>query len=316
MKKDNDLLLEVANLYYHKGLSQIMISKRLNLSRPKVCRLLQQCRDKGIVETIIHDRYDRNYFLEQKLSEIFKLTTIKVKSNYFKTQKEIFPLNDVIGDYINSIIYENAIVAISRGKTIKDFTSKFKTDKKAHIDVIQLIGMNDNESNNISEMEIVQDFAKSYGGDYHYLLTPFFSEEEQPREYFSNKTVVKDTLSLARKANIALISCANALSNDEVVIWNNLLSDAEKNELQTKKAVGISCGYYYDIQGNIIETSIHDKLIGLSIEEIKGIDNVIGVVHGKQKAKAILGALRGNFFNTLITEEETALQILIENEYC
>ena len=48
--EETRLLVKVSKFYYEEGLSQDEIIKRLNLSRSKVSRLLQQARDEGIVQ--------------------------------------------------------------------------------------------------------------------------------------------------------------------------------------------------------------------------------------------------------------------------
>jgi len=47
---DYRLLLKVSRLYYEREYTQQQISDRLNLSRPKVSRLLQQAEDVGVVK--------------------------------------------------------------------------------------------------------------------------------------------------------------------------------------------------------------------------------------------------------------------------
>ncbi|MGQ9622992.1 MAG: MarR family transcriptional regulator [Candidatus Caldatribacteriaceae bacterium] len=50
---DEDLLVRVAWLHYQEGYSQNDIADMLHLSRPKVSRLLDRAREKGIVRFFI-----------------------------------------------------------------------------------------------------------------------------------------------------------------------------------------------------------------------------------------------------------------------
>ena len=49
-----DLLAEVARLYYEKNMTQSEISRHIHTSRSTVSRLLQDARDRSVVEIIIH----------------------------------------------------------------------------------------------------------------------------------------------------------------------------------------------------------------------------------------------------------------------
>lgn len=64
------------------------------------------------------------------------------------------------------------------------------------------------------------------------------------------------------------------------------------------------------MEGNEVITPFVNKMIGLGIEDIKNKENVICVAGLEMKAEAILGAVRGGYINTLITDEEAAKAVL------
>ena len=54
MAERTDLLVRVAELYYEQGLNQNEVAKLLNVSRPTVSRLLDEAKEAGVVEIVIH----------------------------------------------------------------------------------------------------------------------------------------------------------------------------------------------------------------------------------------------------------------------
>ena len=54
-------------------------------------------------------------------------------------------------------------------------------------------------------------------------------------------------------------------------------------------------------------------MIGLGIQDIKKTKNVVCVAGLEMKAEAILGAIRGGYIKTLITDESAAKKILLLN---
>ena len=54
MAERTDLLVRVAELYYEQGLNQNEVAKLLNTSRPTVSRLLDEAKDAGVVEIVVH----------------------------------------------------------------------------------------------------------------------------------------------------------------------------------------------------------------------------------------------------------------------
>ncbi|WP_281047916.1 sugar-binding domain-containing protein [Sphaerochaeta pleomorpha] len=59
---------------------------------------------------------------------------------------------------------------------------------------------------------------------------------------------------------------------------------------------------------------MEDRLIGLSLETPKSLDNIIGVAAGIPKVEAIKAVLRGNYLDVLITDIATAERLLEESD--
>src|SRR5437764_14650346 len=66
-------LVKVAQLYYEDDLNQEEISARLQLSRTKVARLLQEARRIGIVQIRVVAPHRTSLALERRLERVFGL---------------------------------------------------------------------------------------------------------------------------------------------------------------------------------------------------------------------------------------------------
>ena len=69
MNNHESLLVHVAQLYYQQNLNQSEISKIVGLSRPTVSRMLEEAREVGIVEIIVHDPIRKNHDLSARLRD-------------------------------------------------------------------------------------------------------------------------------------------------------------------------------------------------------------------------------------------------------
>ena len=180
------------------------------------------------------------------------------------------------------------------------------------IQVVQLIGLMNNPSQNEEEMDLVRKFAKMYGGTSHNLFAPFVLEDSEARQVLNRVAAVGKTIELAKKADVILSSVGKFDLQDKSILWNSYLGQEEKLHLKKMGSVGLFCGRYYDINGKMADTALHDKIFGLEIEEIVAREHVICVAQGREKVLPILGALHGKLFNTLITDERTAMNVLIQ----
>ena len=89
-----------------------------------------------------------------------------------------------------------------------------------------------------------------------------------------------------------------------------LTSPEESKSFIAKGAVGVIAGRFFDVQGEWIKGAMDDRLMGITLDEVRQIPTRIAVAGGSDKVDSILGALRGGFANVLITDEQTARSIL------
>jgi len=61
-----------------------------------------------------------------------------------------------------------------------------------------------------------------------------------------------------------------------------------------------------DRDGNVCPIELNQRVIGITVDKIKAIPNVIAVAGGTEKQDAILAALKGGYINVLVTDEKTA----------
>lgn len=66
----------------------------------------------------------------------------------------------------------------------------------------------------------------------------------------------------------------------------------------------------FDINGNIVDEKVKDRIISVELEKLKKMEYSIGIAESAEKAWSILGALNGGFVNVLITNNETAETVL------
>ena len=313
IENQEELLRSCVDLYYNRELSQNEIAKKLYISRSSVSRLLKTAREKGIVRIKINDdSTPRSPLLEKIFKETFPLENVIITAeNPHDPQMDL--VARATARYMDTLVHDDLTIAISRGKTLKAVVDKMDSSRKVAINVVQLIGLMNNPEKNDDEMDIAKLFANAYGGDYYNLYSPFIIEDEKVREIFNRYAAVGKTLEMAEKADLVLTSIGAYSVEDKHIISNSYLSREEKKRMIREGVVGLICGYYFDIDGNVLKTSIDDQIIGLRFSRILE-KQVIGVATGLDKVKPILGALRGDFLDTLITDEITAINVLIANQ--
>ncbi|MEH7376573.1 sugar-binding transcriptional regulator [Neobacillus drentensis] len=115
---------------------------------------------------------------------------------------------------------------------------------------------------------------------------------------------IHEVLKLIKSASMVLHGIGDAITMAERRKTNpEILS-----MLESSKAVGEAFGYYFNEQGEIVHKVL---TIGLQLENLVGIPNVIAVAGGTSKAKAIKAYLKQAPASTiLITDEGAARKLL------
>lgn len=316
MAADNheELMMQAAIMYYRDDMTQDEIAKKLYLSRTKVSRLLKLAKETNKVEIRLNEAWHRNVFLEKMFRTLFGLEDAVILSDLPEDSKKAFwSLAKGAADYIDTILKPDSIVGIGRGETLHAIVDCMEPGRKLPIKVVQLIGLLNNPSKNEEEMELVWKFANAYGGTFYNLFTPFVLTDKEARQVLNHVAAVGKSIEVAGKADIVLTSLGKIDVADRNILWNSYLSKEEKGYVLEKEPLGLFCGRYYDINGEIIEMELHDRIFGLEVDEIVKKEHVIGVSMGREKVLPILGALRGKLIKTLITDERTALNVLIRD---
>jgi DNA-binding transcriptional regulator LsrR (DeoR family) len=94
------------------------------------------------------------------------------------------------------------------------------------------------------------------------------------------------------------------------MIWMGYLTSKDIAWLTANGAVGHMCAQHFDSNGQIMEIELNRRAIGMGISALRNIDTVIAIAGGEIKANAILGAIRGNYLDVLITDDQAAQKVL------
>ena len=89
-----------------------------------------------------------------------------------------------------------------------------------------------------------------------------------------------------------------------------LVNEEEFVELKQLNAVGDICGHCFNEKGIFIESKLEDRLVSISIEQLRKFGNRVAIAGGIKKAIAIKGALLSGIITTLVIDEETAKEIV------
>lgn len=304
-----ELMTRVAWLHFLEGMTQREIASYLGLSQPKVARLVDRAQKKGIVKISIASPYRSCLEVEKKLSRLFP-TLQDVLVVPTPSQEAVFESLGRAGAwYLERVLKDGDLVGIAWGRTLKQVALSIKRAEVKHLKFVTLVG-GLTSSASLNPYTIGEKLASIFEGECYYLYAPAVVESEEVRNFYLQEQINRRTMDLARQAKWSLLGIGTVDPRYSIYSLTGFIDYHEWELLRQKGAVGDIVGQFYDIEGRMVETPLHRRTVAIPLEDVKKMQNVIGIAGGLSKVEAIRGALRGGYIKILITDELTALKIV------
>jgi deoxyribonucleoside regulator len=303
-------VVRAAKMYYQLDYSQQAIAEELGISRPSVSRLLQEAKDRGIVQIRIVDPEEDVQQLAELLKEHYGLKECLIADSPVNDEKVI---KEEIGrkasEYLFQIVKDGDIIGATWGTTIYEVARHMKTKSVHDVNVTQLNGGVSYSETNTYAAEILNYLGRAFHTSPHFLPLPAIVDHLVVKQAIVSDRHIRYVLELAEKANIALFTVGNRYE-ESALYKADYLSEEDLKVLKEKHAVGDICSHMIDIEGNVCDEGINSRTIGIGLEHLRKKEFSILAAGGMKKAEGIIGALNGQYANVLITDQYTA-EVLI-----
>lgn len=305
--QDMELLVEVARMYYEQDMTQQQIADKIYVSRSRVSRMIKRAKALGLVEIIIKPAFESHYSLEKLLAARFGLKDVLVAYSESSGIQEEFDIVCNMGaSYLSSKLDNHSVLSVSRGKTVSTVVQNLKPQRTyPDMKLVQLTGSLENISSpGVDETYTMQRIATLYGCQFKRLYLPYLMDDEESQRLIMKRAATADAFRHHQDVNMFISGV------DTLLFWTDYISEQSVAFLLKKGAVGCIWGYFFDLNGNIIETPLYDRMIIPKRSIFQTVDTRICIANDRFKIRAILGALRGGMCNVLITNSKIAQQLL------
>jgi DNA-binding transcriptional regulator LsrR (DeoR family) len=305
------LINTILTLYYVDGVTQSEIARNLGLSTAKVNRLLQQARELGYVNITIRTPFQHLFDLEARLKAVFGLQdAIVIPSVAGNSSSLMNPIGAVAAEYLLERLRDGDVLGIGGGTAVNAVVHAIEPARTYQVDVVPVLGAVQGQITTDVNY-LAAHMAERLGGKAYQLHAPAFVETREHCETLKSMGPVKEILDIARRANIALLGIGTVDAETSRFVQFTALSAEDMKQIAGDcGGVGEIGAYVYDIEGRACANEFADRVIGLTLADIRGIPFRIGMAATPAKALPIYGALRGGYLHTLITDEAAACGVL------
>jgi len=304
---DYRLCVQAAMLYYQDGLTQAEIGDKLGYSRVKINRVLSLAREVGIVEIRMKVPPGWHLGLENELLRTFNLRDAVVVTSASEGQALESALAAGAATWLSQRLEPGMRVGFGIGRTISRLPETFHLEQPIDCTFIEVVGTVYAEE--WDRLDVTSRMAQLAGGSHEILHSPGVVTDPVLGVLLAKEPSVVAALNRARESDI-IIQSVGPVDTSAILLQSGVLGSDDLEELRSRGAVGDALAYYFDIDGNRVPCRTDSSLIGIDLDDLKRVPRSVLVAGGERKVEPILGALRGGYFNVLITDATTAESLL------
>lgn len=298
---EDKLLTKVAWYYYIEGYTQQEIGEYLSIPRLRVNRLLDKARKAGIIQFSVREGDSKRMIVERELITQFGLKDAFVVPSPLNEQDINESVAQAAAMYIHERLEKTGYINMGYGDTSSRILNHLANICEFPVNVVSLTGgVNYYLPNTRSSI---------FNAKLYLTPAPLLMASEDIVKAMEQEPSVKQIRHMATLAQMSIVGIGGVDSN-ATLLTNGTLNHSDVLLLSMQGAVGDMLCHFIDKDGNVIQSSLERRLMSTPLEQLKEMNNSIGVADGSTKSEAILAALKGNYLDVLITDEATATNVL------
>lgn len=311
MSRLNELrmIARVAQMYHVEGQRQAAIAQHLRISQATVSRMLKKAQEEKIIRTTVAAPSGTYPALEAELRAKFDLPeAIVVECTEDRDGAIMARIGEAAAHFLETTLQVGEIIGVSSwSETILrmvDNIHPMKSGKARY--VVQTLGGMGDPTVQIHATQLTMRLAKLTGAETHLLSAPGVAQSREARLVLLGDTYLRETMDLFGKISLLIVGIGAMEPSGMLARSGNVFSSRELAEITEAGGVGDISLRFFDEDGRFVKTPLDERVIGMTLEEMSGIDRVIALAGGQSKTAAIRGALRTGVIGLLITDKFTA----------
>lgn len=307
--EDEQLLVRLAWACEIEGMTQAQAAERFGITRLRVNKGLGDARRRGILRISVDSIYAAAAGLEWRLEQAFHLDRAVVVPAS-DDPKSITPLISAgLGSLLGRLLTDPDLgtFGMSWGNTLNLATRFMQPIDRPDLEIVSIMG-GVARGSDVNGYEITTRLADLCNAEHSFFTAPLFAGSAASRAIIMEQDIITDMLDKIRSCGAVALATGDLTSS--LLVRDALPRDIDAEELIALGGVGDIIGHVLDETGALVDHPVNDRVIGVSLDDLDAIPNVILAAGGLHKVPIITGALRRGFVNTLVTDETTATALL------
>ena len=307
--RDEAAVIEAAWLYYHDGLNQTAIADRMQISRASVVNYLSHARMQNWVRLYLDSDVFLGHRLAGKLCERFGLKkALVVADDPSDNRGTTARVTRAAADWLPRLLEPGDRLGVSWGETVYQMVQQVAHQPLHNLTVIQLLGSRPAAIGFAAEACTTL-LSQKLGGLCVNLHAPLVLSQKSLRDALCNEPDVATQLDALGSCNKTVLACGTCNEDAHIVRAGLLTGDSIKS-YRKAGAIGVICGRLIDVDGNAVPAEFEDRMIGVSLNEMRGKEMSLLIAAGIDRIAPTRAAITGGYATHLATSAEVAKALL------
>jgi deoxyribonucleoside regulator len=307
--RQDDNIIEAAWLYFHDGLNQGDVAKRLKISRASVVNYLAEARRRDYVRITLDSDVFSNNQLAADLQQKYAINeALIVPADTSSTTRSFERVIRAASDWLPQFLNEGDHLGIAWGETIYRLAEVALKLDLPDITIVQLIGSRPSEIGFAAE-NCAATLAQRFGAHCANLHAPLLLSTPELCESLKAEPMIARQLKMIADCNKVIFAAGTVDENSHIAL-TGLLDEDSLMKMRARGAAGVICGRIIDRTGAAMPAPNEDRMIGVSLDQMHKKELGMLVSAGLDRVSAARAAMTGGYVTHLVTCSASAQELL------
>jgi DNA-binding transcriptional regulator LsrR (DeoR family) len=295
-------------LYHVEGQTQNDIAHSLGVSRVMVVRLLADARRRNEVRVTV----------SAPLAELIEIERA-VETRYGIARVIIAPFSDPEGDpvkaiaaaagaFISGLMKPGLTVGVGWGRTLSNTLPFISGETLEDLRVVSLLG-GIAAARRFNPAEFAWQFAELFQAEGFLIPAPAVVDSPETKHALLERCGLSAIFEMAGRLDVALLS-VGGISTLTTSYRTGYITEADRRSLIEAGAVGDVLYNFIDEAGAVVDHDVNNRVISANFVDLRRTPERVLISGGRDKRIALRAAIKTLSPTTLVTDEQTAKDLI------
>ncbi len=291
-------LAKIGREHFLDGKSKVEIANTYGISRFHVARLLDEAREAGIVRIEVSTPGTGAAADTDLIKKTLGLAHLISTPGAADPARARGIIARPAAVELSSRARTGATIGISWSRTLA--TAARFVPKLPKCDIVQLAGALPLAGSGHSS-EVIHRLGALSGGETWPLFAPLVVDDAGTAAGLRRQPEIAEALAKADTLDLAVIAIG-AWAPELSTVWERV-GNTERDAGTAAGAVAECSGRLIDADGHPVPTAMDERIIAVTVDQLRATPEVIAVGFGAERAGAVMAACRAKIITTLIADE-------------